>query len=92
MIHYEDASYLAQVRRARALAERALREYPVRLRSLRFINHGENSGARQLGEASYPRRCVGASIDPCCDGWTWRGGDCSLACGASSASALNGSA
>lgn len=46
MIPFEQASYLAQVRRLRALAENAVALYPVRVRRLEFLQHGENATFR----------------------------------------------
>ena len=43
MIAFEQASYLAQVRRLRALGLAALERYDLRFKSVRFINHGENT-------------------------------------------------
>lgn len=40
---FPESSYLAQVRRLRALAMDALKHYPLRLKSLEFIHHGENT-------------------------------------------------
>lgn len=43
MTPFEKSSYLTQVRRLRELAEKALPQFPVKPRSLEFIQHGENS-------------------------------------------------
>ena len=40
---FERVSYLAQTRRLRKMAELAVKEFPLRLVSLDFINHGENA-------------------------------------------------
>lgn len=40
---FSQSSYLAQVRRLRALANKALNQYPIRVKSIEFINHGENT-------------------------------------------------
>lgn len=51
---FEQASYLAQVRRLRALAEAAVLRYPIRAERIHFINHGENTTFRV--EASRGRK------------------------------------
>lgn len=43
---FSKASYLSQVRRLRALAQKALAEYPIKVKSLNFIHHGENTTFR----------------------------------------------
>jgi Ser/Thr protein kinase RdoA (MazF antagonist) len=40
---FAQSSYLAQVRRLRALAETAVKHYPLRVRKIEFIHHGENA-------------------------------------------------
>lgn len=40
---FEQSSYLAQVMRLRRLAEEALKRYPIKVKSIDFINHGENT-------------------------------------------------
>ncbi|MGE0527477.1 MAG: phosphotransferase enzyme family protein [Bdellovibrionales bacterium] len=40
---FEDASYRAQVLRLRALAESLITRFPIRVKSLEFIHHGENA-------------------------------------------------
>ena len=40
---FAQSSYLAQVRRLRLLAKAALTRYPLRVRKIEFINHGENA-------------------------------------------------
>lgn len=40
---FAQASYLAQVRRLSVLARSALRQYPIRVDTIKFINHGENT-------------------------------------------------
>ena len=42
-ITFSEASYLAQVRRLRDLAQQALRLYAFRVESCRFLSHGENT-------------------------------------------------
>ncbi len=42
-LDFEKASYLSQLHRLRALAELALTKYPVRVKKIEFINHGENT-------------------------------------------------
>ena len=42
-VAFGQASYLAQVRRLRALAHEALRLYATRIESCRFLAHGENA-------------------------------------------------
>lgn len=46
MVPFERASFKEQVRRLRKLAEAALERYPIELKSLRFIHHGENTTFR----------------------------------------------
>jgi Ser/Thr protein kinase RdoA (MazF antagonist) len=43
---FNKASYLSQVRRLRNLARKALAEYPIQVKSIHFINHGENTTFR----------------------------------------------
>ncbi len=43
---FTQSSYLSQVRRLRALAELVLAQYPIQVKSIRFINHGENTTFR----------------------------------------------
>ena len=43
---FASASYLSQVRRLRDLADRALKRYPIRVRSCTLINHWENTTFR----------------------------------------------
>lgn len=43
---FNQASYLAQVRRLKILAQKALAEYPIRVKSIHFIQHGENATFR----------------------------------------------
>jgi len=43
---FNQSSYLSQVRRLRVLARKALAEYPIRVESVNFINHGENTTFR----------------------------------------------
>lgn len=40
---FEQSSYLTQVKRLRKLAEEALKLYPLNVKSIDFIQHGENS-------------------------------------------------
>ena len=40
---FEQATYLAQVRRLRQLGKRALALYPLRVKDCSFVNHGENT-------------------------------------------------
>jgi len=40
---FGQSSYLTQVRRLRALAKAALKQYPIRVRKIDFIHHGENA-------------------------------------------------
>jgi Ser/Thr protein kinase RdoA (MazF antagonist) len=40
---FDQASYLAQVRRLRELAENAVSRFPIRVKALKFVNHGENT-------------------------------------------------
>lgn len=40
---FEKATYRAQVRRLRQLAKNALKFYPVQVKKIEFINHGENT-------------------------------------------------
>jgi Ser/Thr protein kinase RdoA (MazF antagonist) len=40
---FSESSYLAQVRRLRRIAEQALSHYPIHVKSMRFIHHGENT-------------------------------------------------
>lgn len=47
-IAFENASYLSQVRRLRALANKALAEYPIKVKALKFIQNGENATFRVL--------------------------------------------
>ncbi len=49
MTPFETSTYLAQVRRLRDLAEVAVREFPVRVRRLEFVQHGENSVFKVTG-------------------------------------------
>jgi Ser/Thr protein kinase RdoA (MazF antagonist) len=42
-VAFAQASYLARVRRLRALAQQALRLYAVRIEGCRFLGHGENA-------------------------------------------------
>lgn len=43
---FAESSYLSQVRRLRKMAVDALKLYPLRVRKLRFVNHGENTTFR----------------------------------------------
>ncbi len=43
MKSFDQASYLAQVRRLKQLARNALRQYSIQVRSVDFIHHGENT-------------------------------------------------
>ena len=43
MIPFAQATYRTQVKRLRALAEKALDQYPIRVKKIDFINHGENA-------------------------------------------------
>ena len=43
MVPFERASYLAQVRRLRALAQEAMSLYPLRVETCRFLGHVENT-------------------------------------------------
>ena len=43
---FAEAGYLAQARRLRRLASRALALYPISVRSVDFLNHGENATFR----------------------------------------------
>lgn len=43
MKKFEDSSYLAQVRRLRKLAEEAVKKFPVKVKTIYFIHHGENA-------------------------------------------------
>lgn len=47
---FNQASYLSQVRRLRALAHKALAQYPIKVKSMYFINHGENTTFRVLSK------------------------------------------
>ena len=52
MINYmklESMSYLSQVRALRRLAYSALKQYPIKLKSLNFIQHGENTTFKVTG-------------------------------------------
>lgn len=40
---YSKASYLSQVRRLRSFSLEALKCYPIKVKKLKFINHGENT-------------------------------------------------
>ena len=40
---FEESSYLAQVLRSRRLAEEALKRYSLKVKSIDFVNHGENT-------------------------------------------------
>ena len=42
-IPFAQASYLAQVRRLRVLADEALKLYVRRVQACRFLGHGENT-------------------------------------------------
>jgi Ser/Thr protein kinase RdoA (MazF antagonist) len=42
-VPFEKASYRSQVRRLRALAESALKLYPIKVKAIDFVNHGENA-------------------------------------------------
>jgi len=43
---FNQASYLAQVRRLRVLALKVLKRYPIKVKSVTFINHAENTTFR----------------------------------------------
>jgi Ser/Thr protein kinase RdoA (MazF antagonist) len=43
---FNKSSYLSQVRRLRALASKALVEYPIKVKTINFIHHGENTTFR----------------------------------------------
>jgi Ser/Thr protein kinase RdoA (MazF antagonist) len=43
---FNESSYLSQVRRLRALARKAMAQYPIRLQAIEFIHHGENATFR----------------------------------------------
>lgn len=43
---FNQSSYLSQVRRLRALARKVLTEYPIKVKTINFINHGENTTFR----------------------------------------------
>ncbi len=43
---FTQVSYLSQVRRLRKLAHKALKEYPLKVKSISFLNHGENTTFR----------------------------------------------
>lgn len=43
LVPFSQASYLAQVKRLRQLAQQALTKYPIKVSHLRFIHHGENA-------------------------------------------------
>lgn len=45
-VPFNEASYLAQVRRLRNLARIAISQYPVQVKSINFIRHGENTTFR----------------------------------------------
>jgi Ser/Thr protein kinase RdoA (MazF antagonist) len=46
VIRFEEAGYLAQVRRLSHLAEQVLPRWPIEVTSCRFLNHGENTTFR----------------------------------------------
>lgn len=46
MTAFENSSYRAQVLRLRELAEVALRQFPIKVKALALINHGENATFR----------------------------------------------
>ena len=46
MLPFNQATYLVQVRRSRELAALALDRYPIRVKKIEFINHGENTTFR----------------------------------------------
>ncbi|MGE4132718.1 MAG: phosphotransferase enzyme family protein [Bdellovibrionales bacterium] len=48
-IPFHQSSYVAQVKRLRLLAEQAVLRYPIRVRHLHFIHHGENATFRVDG-------------------------------------------
>lgn len=48
---FHQASYLEQVARLRKLARKALEEYPIKVKSINFINHGENTTFRILAKS-----------------------------------------
>lgn len=50
MKSFETASYLSQVRQLRKLAETALKQYPIQVKQLKFINHGENTTYKVLAK------------------------------------------
>lgn len=43
MKSFETSSYLSKLRKLRKLAETALKQYPIKVKQLQFINHGENT-------------------------------------------------
>lgn len=43
---FNQCSYLAQVRRLRKFAKSAFAEYPIKVKAIHFINHGENATFR----------------------------------------------
>lgn len=43
---FNEATYLAQVRRLRNLAALALAQYPIQVKDIHFVNHGENTTFR----------------------------------------------
>ena len=45
-VPFEQASYLSQVRRLRALSQEALRLYPLRVEDCRLLGHAENTTFR----------------------------------------------
>lgn len=47
---FNQSSYLAQVRRLKNLAGKALAEYPINMKSINFIHHGENTTFRVQGK------------------------------------------
>jgi Ser/Thr protein kinase RdoA (MazF antagonist) len=47
---FQSSSYLVQVRRLRALAFTALKQFPLRVEGLHFINHGENATFKVTGK------------------------------------------
>lgn len=49
---FNEASYLSQVRRLRTLATKALAQYPIKVKSIKFIHHGENTTFRVLSTSN----------------------------------------
>jgi Ser/Thr protein kinase RdoA (MazF antagonist) len=43
IVPFQKATYLTQVRRLRSVAEAVLRRYPIKIQSIEFIHHGENT-------------------------------------------------